>query len=320
MSSDPDTIQTFLTPDYIRQQLDLWRSLLEASWKYWPPKPGEADLFRMRQTNDLMRIASLEYAGSAPATTVRSLYREAAAIWEPVIASLDFSPRTFEGVTNSAKEAERYVEQFDANVENRGGEFRYRYVTVPEHFLTQFADALIAAAISGDLALAQRLAKAYPTPPVTRGWFSVLRHVLAGDMTAASIACQSLKPGYSSDWPPALIEFPQGVVLADPALLVKGLKTLNTRMKGMWGEKKWRTRHEKLKAGAIKRFSRRSAPTWDEMLRGVRDHLVAMRWILGEHALAFLNVASCRGMTSPFDQPKRFSQWVPLSLARPLDN
>ena len=320
MSGDPGTIRTFLTPEYIRQQLERRRSLLEHSWKDWPPKPGATDLFRVLQTKHLMTIASLEYADGAPASTVRSLYQKGAAIWEPVIASLDFSPRTFEGVTNSPKEARSYVKQFGANIEKRGCEFRYRFVTVPEHFLAQFADALMAAAISGDLTLAQRLAKAYPTPPLTRGSFSVLRHVLAGDMTAASIACQNLKPGYSADWPPALIEFPRGVVLADPALLATGLKTLNTRMKGMWGEKKWRTRHEKLRAGAIKRFSRRSAPTWDEMLRSVRDHLVGMRWILGEHALAFLNVASWRGMTSPFDQPKRFSQWVPLSLARPLDD
>jgi hypothetical protein len=72
-------------------------------------------------------------------------------------------------------------------------------------------------------------------------------------MSAAAQASQNLKASYSPDHSPARIQFPQGVVRSDPALLAQGLKALNTRMKGMSHEKKWREARE-TQAGCDRTF------------------------------------------------------------------
>jgi len=139
---------------------------------------------------------------------------------------------------------------------------------------------------------------------------------MAGDERQAAQLTKKLRAGYPIDFPPPLIEFPLGVVRKDASLLLQGLKALNTRFKGRWDEKSWRQRYEKLLA---KKSGRRfwQPPSWDEFLNQARKDLCSLHWLLSPFALAFLNVAAWRGMKSPFDQPKAFSEWVPLSLCDP---
>ena len=75
--------------------------------------------------------------------------------------------------------------------------------------------------------------------------------------------------------------------------------------------RRWRARYEKITAGPRPKY----IGTWEDMLNEVRSFLINMKWILSPFALAFLNIAAWRGMTSPFDQPELFSEWIPLSLA-----
>jgi hypothetical protein len=54
--------------------------------------------------------------------------------------------------------------------------------------------------------------------------------------------------------------------------------------------------------------------TWEQMLTEARRSLVSMKWLLSPYALAYLNIAAWRGTPAAFDQPKLFSEWIPLPL------
>ena len=270
------------------------------------------------QSHDLMQLAALEHARGTDSKAVRAIYRQAAEQWEPIIPAMDFKPRTYEiELGDSPRLAADLKAGFKAKVTKVGREYHVKYRARPQPLSHEVLhEALICAAISHDPVLAKRLAKGYDFNPVDPMWgddrFMILRHLLAEDDRAAADIAKRLKPGYPADWPPELIEFPLGVLRRDPKLLAKGLRTLNARFKGRWDVRRWRARYEKITSGPRPRYRGK----WEDMLKDVRGFLISMKWILSPYALAFLNVAAWRGMTSPFDQPRLFSDWVPLSLCR----
>src|SRR5262249_8230750 len=151
--------------------------------------------------------------------------------------------------------------------------YHVRFKTIPQPFQSDvLEEALPCAAISGDMQLARRLARAYKMPPRDYGsnaLYAVLRHLLADDDNAALAVVQRLessKAGYAADWPPELAEFPIGVARNDPKLLIQGLKKLNTRFKGRWDEKTWRARYDKITSGKRPRWR----GTWDQMHKDAR--------------------------------------------------
>jgi hypothetical protein len=274
--------------------------------KFWPSW----------KTDRRMELAALEYARGAEPISVRSMYRQAAEEWISIIPAMDFKPRVYvDDLGDSPALANKMKEAYNAKVTKVGRDYSVRYKAIPQPLQDEVLEqALVCAAISGDAALAKRLATAYKLRPydMDADAFFVLRHLLAEDDDAAAEIAKRLRPGYPADWPPELIEFPLGVLRQDPKLLAKGLRTLNTRFKGRWDQRRWRARFDKITAGPRPRFR----GTWEDMLKDVRRFLISMKWLLSPYALAFLNVAAWRGMTSPFDQPKLFSEWVPLSLCQ----
>ena len=285
-----------------------------------PDSPSDRLMLNSPPTHTLMDIAILEHARGTSAAEVRDLFRQAAAGWEPVIAAMDFKPRVWEGIEPNRWDAEAYLASNRGTIKKVKGGYRYNYKAIPEPLWSEVHEALQCAAISGDRDLAQRLARAYQLKPASEiardELFTfreyILRHLLAGDDDEARKVAKGLKPGYQVDFPQELVEFPLGVVRNDPELLLKGLKTLNTRFKNKWDERHWRKRYEKLKSGEIR--ARAVPKTWEVMLVDVRDHLYTLHWLMSPIALAFLNIARWRGMESPFDKPKAFSEWIPLSL------
>jgi hypothetical protein len=198
-----------------------------------------------------------------------------------------------------------------------GREYHVRYKARPQPLYSEVInEALVCAAISNDPALARRLARGYkvnPRDPLNEdNRHLILRHLLAGDDSAAAEVAKRLRPGYPSDWPPELIEFPLGVVNGDPKLLAKGLRKLKARFRSRWDQRRWRAKYRKLTSGPRPRFR----GSWEEMRDEARQFLISMNWLLSPYALAFLNVAAWRGVKSPFDQPELFSEWVPLSLCQ----
>lgn len=326
-------VREFLTLPVIQHEIASVRFSLAKPVKLLPPSKlrslfQKPDAFEPNyparfepswQSDDLMRLAALEHARGAGPKTIRAIYRQAAEQWAPIIPAMDFKPRVYEiELGDSPRLATELKNAFSAKVTRMGRELHATFKARPQPLSQEVLhEALVCAAISHDPVLAKRLAKGYEVNPVDPLWgddrYVILRHLLAEDDQAASEVAKRLRPGYPADWPPELIEFPLGVLRRDPKLLAKGLRTLNTRFKGRWDVRRWRARYEKLTSGPRPRYR----GTWDDMLNEVREFLISMKWLLSPYALALLNVAAWRGMASPFDQPKLFSEWVPLSLCLP---
>jgi hypothetical protein len=280
-----------------------------------PYQLRELTPIRLR-TEYLMELAAFEHAQGAEANVVRSIYRQAAEQWVPIVKAMDLRPRIFELCLGDAPRlADALKVAFNAKVTKIGRDFHVRYKARPQPLhLEVMEEALVSAAISADRNLARRIAKAYKVndsdPMHDLGHFVVLRHLLAEDDVAAAAVAKQLRPGYPADWPPELIEFPIGVVKRDERLLAKGLRTLNTRFAGQWNQQLWHARYKKLNSEPKPRYRR----TFEEMLHEVRRFLLSMNWLMSPYALAYLNIAAWRGMKSPFDRPEMFSEWIPLSL------
>ena len=99
-------------------------------------------------------------------------------------------------------------------------------------------------------------------------------------------------------------------------MLSEGLRKLTVSIKSRWTIKRWRDRFERITAGDRPKFR----GNWDDMMKDVRHFLIHMKWLTSPYALAYLNVAAWRGMKSPFDKPKLFSEWIPLALCTPIES
>jgi hypothetical protein len=325
-------MEQFLGPETIEEELADGLGALNTRWRAKPPAalrkslkdvelhwPAGSDL--TDRTDELMYRAALENARGTDAATVRDLYHQVALDWAPVIEAMNFAPRVYEEQLGDMPAYARQLKAaFGAKVTKVGRDYFVKYRATPEPMQTEVLEqALVCAAISGDRDLARRMAKAYkirPVPSEPRDVrYRILRHLLAEDDKAAALAAKGLSAGYAADWPPELVEFPRGVIKHDAALLAAGIRQLNTRMKGRWTIKQWRDRFERITAGKRPRFK----GTWDDMMKDVRQFLISMKWLTSPHALAYLNVAAWRGMKSPFDKPKLFSEWIPLALCTPME-
>jgi hypothetical protein len=177
------------------------------------------------------------------------------------------------------------------------------------------------AAIGGDRELCRRLALAYQLhifQPQRTGhapvglW--VIRHLFAGDEKSATQACALFNDalGDPIDFPPCRFEIVFGILRRDPALIVEGMRRVNIRFESRWDVKRVRAWYDK-QTSPTRRVNRR-LPSFNEVLEGDGQTLVSFGWVLSTWALGLLNLARWHGMKSPFDQPKLFSEWIPLEL------
>lgn len=215
----------------------------------------------------------------------------------------------------SAKEVERIVQSYrQSGVAGARESQVVPCEAVPHKGLHSMAGSWMGAAIAGDMDLAKRVTAplAAPNSRTLKTQLYLrdycLRHALAQDAEAEAKLVAKLKPGYVAGFPQPLIEFPIGVFKRDAAMVLEGVRKTNTRFKTQWDEKKWRAWYDKPRG--------RKSSSWEECLLATKAALFNYNWVLAHWALAWLNVASWRGMDAVFENPKKFSQWIPLELAR----
>jgi hypothetical protein len=272
-----------------------------------------------------MRWAALEHASGASADRVREIYRKPVEAWVQLLPDVDFRPRTFQSEPDewgNLKEASEAVARFDGKIiEKQGNRYRWRWRAIPQPWRDDVQQAFECAAISGDRELAERIASAYPLYPAhqitnrVEVREAILRHLLAGDDHQAEQLSRRLAHGYDLDFPQQRIELPQGVVRRNSAKLRVGIKAINTRFNTKWDERPLRNRQERLAAQPRAAWAKKDFE-WERFADRARSSLAGLRWLNSTWALAFLNIAAWRGITKIFDQPKLFSRWVPLDLAR----
>jgi hypothetical protein len=232
---------------------------------------------------------------------------------------MDFTPRKMVYEELTPVMAKELIKESGGTISKRGNLCTVRCEVLPQPLDDDIEKVLMAAAISGDRELSRELARKYPVPKIVPGAtthseirFRALRHILAEDSKGIAEAVKNLADGYPVDFPPERIEFPIGVACGDVKRLINGMKSINTRFRGIWNPKRVQDWYDKRQARLAERG--RAMLPFEKVLDGERSNLVGLRWLLSTWALAFLNIARWHGMKSPFDMPKLFSEWIPLEL------
>ncbi len=305
-------IQQVRAPDSFRGTLE--RNLTEGLLTSIGATEWEAHWGSILRTR--MRLCVLEYVRGAPPGEVRTLCRQIAETFVPELSRLDFSPRTFRGERMLPSAAKRAVEQhggkwWKADQYYAGAEWS----EMNQPLGLDIERLWLMVAVAGDRDLAHTLAAGYRVPEASvlraddkylvRRY--ILRHALADDRISEAALVGMLLPGYAAGQPQELIEFPIAVSRGDDALLQRAVKKTSTTFRGKWDVKKMRAWFEK-------RAHRQSIGTWEQVIERQKLALLNYHWVLSWWALAWLNIARWRGMTSIFQQPKSFSEWVPMAL------
>jgi hypothetical protein len=170
------------------------------------------------------------------------------------------------------------------------------------------------AAVSGDPALAKTVATTSrgPTPSFVNT--AILRCALAGEIGAEQELAEQLKAAYSTDFPPQMIELPQGVIGRDPALIVEGVRKIGTKFSAKWDPTKHRAYYDKRQPKAPGK--RHPNGTWEQFMETTKGHLFGLHWIFSWWGIAWLQIARHRGLSEVFEpkNAKVFSEWVPVAM------
>jgi hypothetical protein len=170
------------------------------------------------------------------------------------------------------------------------------------------------AAVSGDPALAKTLATTSRGPSPSFANTAILRCALAGEIGAEKELAEQLKPAHSADFPPQMIELPQGVIDRDPAKIVEGVRKIGTKFAAKWDPQKHRAYYEKRQPKAPGK--RHPNGTWEQFMETTKGHLFGLHWIFSWWAIAWLQIARHRGLSEVFEPKNRkaFSEWVPVAM------
>jgi len=213
-----------------------------------------------------------------------------------------------------AEEVERKLDDYrQADPANRNAEV-IPHESVPHESIVTLERIWMGAAIAGDMELAKRITAPLAESPAAEldAPYAIrdvcLRHALAQDENAEAELIAKIKPGYMAGFPQPLIEFPLGVFKRDAGLVLEGMRKTNLRYKTKWDTKRWRIWFEK--PGI------RKPKTWEACLTESKKAMFNFNWDLARWALAWLNIAAWRSMDEVFESPKKFSQWMPIELAR----
>jgi hypothetical protein len=252
-------------------------------------KAGKRHRSEICRTGELMALAAIDFAEGKSVERVLKDFQAAAKEWKSVLPKLDFRPTEFEEWVDKETAAE-LSKAYGATLEPKRKVFLVRYIAPAQPLFNEFAtQGLVCAVVSGDRALAEGLAKRY-TVSERHGFLphTALCHLLAGDDRRAKATCKRLRYNNDRDFPPCLPEFPVAVATRDSQLLATGLKKIKSIFSSHWDRGKWTAK---------------------------KDWCIE-RWILSLDTIAFLNVASWRGMQLPSDSANLFSEWVPQSLCQ----
>lgn len=257
-----------------------------------------------------MTTCELEYVRGDPAVEIRSRCRNMVESFLPEMPGLDFSARLFRGERMLPSAAKRAAEKhggrwWQTDQYSCGAEWS----EMNQPLRLDIMKLWLVAAISGDRELALRVTAPYRTPanPSESLRLYILRHALADDRIAESELVKLLRPGYAKGEPKLLIEFPIAVHRGDEEMLRKAVKTTSASFVRTWDV-------ERMRAWFEKRVHSRSTGTWEQVIERTKLDLLSSNWVISWWALAWLNIARWRGMTSIFRQPSLFSEWVPRAL------
>lgn len=172
-------------------------------------------------------------------------------------------------------------------------------------------EALMAAVMSGDWTLADRMARAYqlhpfdPRVPRSNNILAMLRDLIVGDDEAARQCLTKFTHKYPRDRasPVYREELMIGIIDRNEDLLREGLKQTNKRFDTVWNLKNYE------KPRSLKQFD--SVQSLHESC--VRD-LLRFRWAISIFAVAMMRIAVRRGLTALLNEPECWSDWVPFEL------
>lgn len=270
-----------------------------------------------------MHLCELEHVQSSQPVVIRETCRELVDRFRPVLRSMDFSLAHNRVERLRPSSAKQLADQFGGrwwkiSEQLAGVEFWCAKQPLREEMPLVW----MMAAVSGDRDLAKEVTTAYKLhapAQISAGnemREAILRYALAEDREAEEALAAKLESGYSSDFPPMLIDFPLGVLRGDTELLLKAVGQAGTKFKAKWDVNKWRTKHDELVAKGAAR-GRPHEKTWEQEFDWCLQLMVSRHWLVSWWALAWLNIARWRGMDVVFQSPKAFSEWVPLSLCLP---
>ena len=173
------------------------------------------------------------------------------------------------------------------------------------------------AAASGDLGLAGTVAATSHGQMPSHANTAILRAALVGETEAEKELAGQLKAAYTADFPPQLIELPQGVIERDPARIVEGVRKIGARFAAKWDPQKHRAYYEKRQPKVPGK--RHPNGTWEQFMETTKGHLFGLHWILSWWAIAWLQLARHRGLAEVFEAKNRkvFSEWVPFEMVVP---
>ncbi len=269
-----------------------------------------------------MHLCELEYVQHSQPAVIRETCRELVDRFRPALRSMDFSEAPCRIERTRPSSAKQLADQFGGRwwqMSEQLAGVEFLCAKQPQREVMPLLWMM--AAVSGERDLAREVATAYklhPPAQISAGSEmreAILRYALAEDREAEETLAAKLQPGYSSDFPPMLIEFPLGVIRGDSEMLLKAVSQAGTKLKAKWDVKKWRAKHDELVAKGAAR-GRPHEKTWELEFDWCRQLMVSRHWIFSWWGLAWLNIARWRGMDVVFQSPKAFSEWAPLSLCQ----
>jgi hypothetical protein len=291
---------------------ELWR---EGTSHFY--RNGHSERFSFLDTAaDLAR--QLHGAGR-PAREVRALLQEGVDAYAPVVRILDFSvaEREYAVARAMAKKFDgREVNSVSGRIfrpakANLGSGFKVIKVKVrnqPKRH--EMESALIAALMAWDFAGAKKMAETYHLQPAEKGEdpnpFGLLREAVLDHRDGALAFLKNFPRGYDPDFPPKQRELAEGVVRKDAALVRAGLKSVSKRFATAWTLKTYATPARLQRLGTL-----------ESMLPEIRSHLIGHDWLLSDWAVAWMSLASHRGLKAAFSDPDLFSEWAPWELCGP---